>query len=131
MQALFITVSFTAFYFFSGNVSAITFTQCSRVASEYSKQLPINIDAVTTLKAIACVPGKIKPTLLYLYELDTSDNPSVSATDLTMILKPNMTASWCSMPGQRVLLKEVDILYRYTKLSGRFIGDIKIRNEDC
>jgi hypothetical protein len=114
----------------TGEAAAITYPQCNAMASQINKSLPMDIDAVTKMKSVICLPGKVKPTLMYLYEIDASSMPSVSASDL-LTLKPNMVESWCSMPTQLELLRQVNVLYNYRKLSGRFIGEIKISEEDC
>ena len=114
----------------AGEATAMTYPQCNAMASQINKSLPMDIDAVTKMKSVICLPGKVKPTLMYLYEIDSSNLPSVSASDL-LTLRPNMVESWCSMPTQLDLLRQVNVLYNYRKLSGRFIGEIKISEDDC
>ena len=131
MKRISVYLSFTAIFFtLTTDVGAVTWQQCNAMASQINKSLPMDIDAVTKMKSVICLPGKVKPTLMYLYEIDASNMPSVSASDL-LTLKPNMVESWCSMPTQLELLRQVNVLYSYRKLSGRFIGEIKIREEDC
>ena len=89
MRVFFTIAINVSFLILTTDVGAVTWQQCNAMASQINKSLPMDVDAVTKMKSVICLPGKVKPTLMYLYEIDASSMPSISANDL-LTLKPTM-----------------------------------------
>ena len=96
-------------------------------AVELRKQLPIQIDEITTLQTVISV-GK---TLIYQYRLSRKK----SDIDIDYFIenkRENLSSNVCQQNGMKSILdKGGKFTYSYLSSDGLYIGEIKVTLSDC
>ena len=107
----------------------MTLRQCNLLASELNKSVPMMVDRVTEWATTVCVESGNRLMLRYVYRMDLRD-AAIGQREINT-LRPRITKSWCSDPGQRKLLELVNIQYYYTASGGGYLGVLVIDPRDC
>ncbi|MBT3787595.1 MAG: hypothetical protein HOE83_12585 [Alphaproteobacteria bacterium] len=95
-------------------------------AKEIRKQLPIKVDAQTTLVAVVAAGRMAKYS--YRLDIDKESLPSSWHRQQNTLLTNNV----CSHPTMRKMMKiGASYSYLYLDAGGKFIADIKVRYSDC
>ena len=100
----------------------------TEAAQVMNRSLPKRVDEASTITQVQVEKDK---TLIYLVRLDVAAN-QVNFSDLEKGVKENGAAFWCHGADQKVTRDmKADIIYRYRDQKDAFIGDVKIKTEDC
>jgi hypothetical protein len=100
-----------------------------KVAAEFNKQLPKQVDAETELANVTGLEG----VLVYNYRLVNQLASEVDGTALVSAIKPNTTAAACNTPDTRdkFIKRGIALRYTYADKSGSPIASFDVLPTDC
>ena len=104
--------------------------QCNKLASAMNKQFPMAIDKITIIENTLCIPSNGAVALRYHYTIKVPSN-SVTQSDLTLKLREQQLAGWCTSPDQRYLINLFNIEYLYKDQTGAYIGILRYDKSMC
>jgi hypothetical protein len=120
----------TAFVLFSSFSNADLLSTCNSMASDLNKQLPMQVDNITTWKATICMQAADVVTLRYMYTINVASN-KVTQKDLTDNVRQAQLNQWCSSPDLRKILNLVNIEAVYNDQLGIYIGKLVHSKSMC
>lgn len=113
----------------AGSWGASAFDECSKLASEKNKLLPMNIDQATVLVTIGCKHRGNKVVWKQTYTVNLPDKEfakKILAGQKTLVR--NFT---CSNPEMKAGFKVFDYEFSYLDTSGNLLSAISVTRSDC
>lgn len=116
---------------FSENLSL---KQCSDLAAENNKYVPLQVSGNVTFTFSYCKPvTSERVALIYKFNIDT-DATSLPYEGLSKDIKTLEERALnraCTTPDSRALLRSVDLGYEYYNNNNRYLFDFRIVLADC
>lgn len=105
-------------------------TDCNAKTAELNKELPMELDNVTTWINTTCVEKDDK-TIQIVYENVIADGNDITQDNLER-LRPSMIGTWCTGPNLVPILNGVDTVnYQYDFKNGQHIGELTFSKAEC
>ncbi len=105
---------------------------CMDLAADINKKLPLKIDELTKVKSTTCKKGD-PITFQYFYYIERAISPE-EITKFESYLNNSfktVLGPWCTNPEQQLLLGLFDVKYLYYDLNDKYLGEVKITQNDC
>lgn len=113
------------------DIKLLTLKECGVLSAEINKNVPMIIDANTTLETTFCTSEKKRQVLNYRAYMNVEKSALRDVESGLAAMKKNQLNAWCTDPLQKELIQRADIRNIYYDIKRKYIGEIFLQRKDC